>query len=219
MPRRPIQMTAAAGRLHAGHAAIAAAGAALGLVGCRPSTVPGSASPTLDAVVSWDTTGSPSDAETRVQGTAIWQADSGFVINADGTGASTRRSFQFVRIGGGRPAPGRYALGPLTPSRPPGAMYATYLDRATDRTDTTRAFVSLSGELTITQSDGGVVAGNFAFIAAEYSALWISQGRGASRGAGTPTDVTDDAPRVRVSGLVSAVPAGAAYASPAARQP
>jgi hypothetical protein len=89
---------------------------------------------------------------------------------------------------------GRYSLGLLNRENPGGRFYAAY---HTTSGDTSRAYVSVEGELVITASSPERVAGRFRFRGAEYSASFPPAGR---RGSGSPSSVAADAPTVEVVG-------------------
>lgn len=108
-----------------------------------------------------------------------------------------------ARYGAGRPAPGRYPLAPLNRAEPGGRFYATVTTgggRGAEE-DTVRAYVSVAGELVVTESSGERVAGSFRFTGAEYSARWPPTGH---RGSGAPDRVTPGAPTVEVRGTFAA---------------
>ncbi|MEW5926143.1 MAG: Ig-like domain-containing protein [Gemmatimonadota bacterium] len=109
-----------------------------------------------------------------------------------------------ARYGAGRPGPGRYPLAPLNRADPGGRFYATLTTgggRGDAAGDTVRAYVSVAGELVVTESSGERVAGSFRFTGAEYSARWRPAGR---RGSGSPDRVEPGAPTVEVRGTFTA---------------
>ena len=109
-----------------------------------------------------------------------------------------------ARYGAGQPAAGRYALEPPEPLDrvdPGGRLYAVYLAGARHPGDTTRGFVSVSGELVVTESSAQRLAGTFRFTGREYFAAWSPGGQ---RGSGTPAEPSADGGTVVVSGTFTA---------------
>lgn len=126
-------------------------------------------------------------------------------LYADGARGGRGLRVGVARYGGGRPGVGRHPLGPAPGDRlnPGGRIYATYMPPTEGEEDTTRAFVSVAGELVLAESSARRVAGSFRFTAAEYVARWRPDGR---RGSGRPSVVEPGAPRVHVSGTFTAGP-------------
>lgn len=119
-----------------------------------------------------------------------------------------------VRDDTARLAPGRYPL--VAPVETPfdsatvspvradtaGGPYATYRVPHRAEGDTARRYASADGELVVTHSTPGRVAGTLRFTGAEYWASWPS----GFRGSGRPSAPTPGGPRVVVVGGFAATP-------------
>lgn len=187
----------------------------LALAACTRASPPGGAADGAPAV---------SDTPAATQASIAWHGDT--VVLAGLTGdfhATTTPEFRggreqfemtlraegglhvgIARYGAGRPAPGRYPLAPLNRAEPGGRFYATLNTEGGRRGatgDTVRSYVSVAGELVVTESSPERVAGSFRFTGAEYGARWHPTGR---RGSGAPDRVEPGAPTVEVRGTFSA---------------
>ncbi|HET8657007.1 MAG TPA: hypothetical protein VFL93_15890 [Longimicrobiaceae bacterium] len=129
--------------------------------------------------------------------------DASFQLSSTDIGSGRREDISFYRPGKGQPAPGRYALAPLTTEDGHPSGFTAYYSLQADQS--MQGYTALSGSVTIEKSTSEAVDGTFEITMVQTD-RYTSIGDPDNWSAPTPNTITPGAKQIVVRGSFHAIP-------------